>query len=67
MAEYFTAKEVVEHLRQEAGSYRSEAELARAIGVSRSHLNRIMRGEKKPYGRVLHWLGYKPAQVYVAR
>ena len=64
--EHFTQQDVVEHLKQERGSYRSERQLARAIGVSPSHLNRIMRGEKPPYGRVLKWLGYKAITSYVA-
>lgn len=66
MAEYFSLRDVVDDLRQAVNHYRSEAELARAIGVSRSFLNRVMRGEKKPTGKILKWLGYREAHVYEA-
>ena len=63
---HFTRKEVLAELRQRCKLFRSEAEMARAIGVSRSYLNRIMRGEKPPEGKVLKWLRYKRVEVYCA-
>ena len=63
---YFSVKDVVNDLRQVACSYHSNAELARAIGVTRSHFSRVIRGEKNPDGKILKWLGYRKAVLFEA-
>lgn len=53
-----------ELLRGTISTFRSEAEMARAVGVSRSHFNRVVRGEKPIQGKVLKWLGYREVRGY---
>lgn len=65
MAEYFTRKDVLKLLKEEIEYTGSEAGFARLVGVSRSFLNRVMSGEKPPTGKVLKFLGFKKAVVYI--
>ena len=65
--EFFTAKEVHETLLDARKDFRSDAELARAIGVSRSHFSRVMRKEKPIDGKVLRWLGFRRVVAYQDR
>lgn len=67
MPELFTEAEVRAKLKEEIAYTGSEAAFARMIGVSRSHMNRIVRGEKPVYGRVLKWLGFKAITMYKDR
>lgn len=65
MSELFSQQDVRKALREALGDFRSEAEMARAIGVSRAHLNRVVRGEKPPDGKIAKWLGFKRIIAYV--
>jgi len=63
-----TAKELLFDLRFRLKYfYRNQSELARAIGISRAHMSRVVRGKKPIDGRVLSWLGYKVITVYVRK
>lgn len=65
MAEHFTEAEVVKALKDRRELFRSQSAMARAIGVTPPHLSRIMSGQKKPYGKVLAFLGLKSETAYV--
>lgn len=65
MSSYLHEHAVRVLLRKELERFRSEAEMARAIGISRSHLNRVMRGEKAAAGKVSDWLGLTAKTLYV--
>jgi transcriptional regulator with XRE-family HTH domain len=43
----------------------TDAELARYLGVSRSHIGRVLKGEAKPGAKILDEIGLKPLVVYV--
>lgn len=64
MASYLNERAVRIRLTSEQGRFRSQAEMARAIGVSRSHLNKIMHGEKDAAGKVSSWLGLTVHTLY---
>lgn len=43
----------------------TDAAAARSMGVSRSHLSRVLRGEKPVDGAIAHALGYERHDCYV--
>lgn len=53
-----------ELLRGAISTFKSEAEMARAVGLSRSYFNRVVRGEKPIQGRLAKWLGYREIRAY---
>jgi transcriptional regulator with XRE-family HTH domain len=57
-------KQLLRMLRERVKVYKNQSELARAIGISRSHMSRVVRGDKPIDGRVLAWLGYRAVTVY---
>ena len=52
-------------LRIEALPLRNDASLARRIGISRSHMSRLLDGKAKPGKKVLDYLGLKAVVIYV--
>lgn len=42
----------------------SQAEVARRIGISRSHLNKFIHGEKSAAGKIAAWLGYEAVTMF---
>ena len=57
--------EVYSLLRDAARDYDSYAEFARVVGVSRSHMTRLLKEEAKPGPKVLEFLELKSIVVYV--
>ena len=43
----------------------TDAELARYLGVSRSHIGRVLRGQVNPGKKILDEIGLKTLVVYV--
>jgi transcriptional regulator with XRE-family HTH domain len=62
-----TQTEVVKWLREEVKAHRSQAELARKIGISRAYLNDILTGNRGPGESVLKYFGLAKQVTYVAR
>ena len=54
-----TAGDLRRELNVEAARYSSDAQAARAFGVSRSHFSRVLRGEKAMSAKIAHGLGYE--------
>jgi len=52
-------------LRNEVDRYRSDSAAAKAFGVSRGHLSRVLRGLKPVDGSIAHALGYERQDCYV--
>ena len=46
-------------------SFESPAACSRDMGISRSHLSRLLSGKVKPGKKVLDWLGLKSVVIYV--
>lgn len=65
MTRYFTADEVRRKLQALVEMYPTASAAAADIGVTRGHLSRVLRGEKKLDGKVLKWAGFDHAQVYI--
>ena len=61
-----TQDEVLDLLRARL-SETGEAKLAEEIGVSRTLLNKIKRGERTPSAKVLKFLGIERLTVYAYR
>lgn len=64
MSRYLHENAVRFLLKAEQKRFRSQAEMARAIGISRSHLNKVMHGEKQAAGKVSDWLGLEVRTLY---
>ena len=45
----------------------SQNAAARRIGISNSHMSRVLSGEKEPGDKVAGWLGYRPVTRYETR
>jgi hypothetical protein len=54
-----------ERLRTEVDRYDSDSAAAKAFGVSRGHLSRVLRGLKPVDGAIAHALGYERQDCYV--
>jgi hypothetical protein len=52
-------------LRNAVDRYRSDCAAAKAFGVSRGHLSRVLRGLKPVDGAIAHALGYERQDCYV--
>lgn len=52
-------------LRNEVDRYQSDSAAAKAFGVSRGHLSRVLRGLKPVDGAIAHALGYERQDCYV--
>jgi transcriptional regulator with XRE-family HTH domain len=52
-------------LQREVDRYRSDAAAAKALGVSRSHLSRVLRDQKPVTDRLAERLGYKLEALFV--
>ena len=52
-------------LHNEVDRYPSDSAAARAFGVSRGHLSRVLRGLKPINGAIAHALGYEREDCYV--
>lgn len=52
-------------LRNEVDRYESDNAAAKAFGVSRGHLSRVLRGLKPVDGAIAHALGYERQDCYV--
>lgn len=57
--------EVYDELEKRNEEYESDSEFARQIGISRSHMSRLLRREAKPGAKVLKFLGLESLVVYV--
>ncbi len=68
MSELLDAKDVRALLAIYVGGLQqlgiSQNGAAKRMGVSNSHLSRVLRGEKQPGEKVLSWLGLKEAMRY---
>jgi plasmid maintenance system antidote protein VapI len=60
-----TADDVLYELQRLADTYESDAALARAFGVSRAHMSRVLRGLKPITAAIAHGLGYEEQPRYV--
>lgn len=58
----YELRAVLEH---EVERYHSDSAAAKAFGVSRSHLSRVLRGVKPIDGAIAHALGYERQDCYV--
>jgi plasmid maintenance system antidote protein VapI len=54
-----TEDDLLAELRRQAERYPSDAALARAFDVSRSHMNRVLRGLKPITAKIALGLGYE--------
>lgn len=52
-------------LRGDVERYASDAEAAASYGISRSHLSRVLSGEKPITARLAHALGYERQSLFV--
>ena len=52
-------------LRNVVDRYESDNAAAKAFGVSRSHLSRVLRGLKPVDGAIAHALGYERQDCYI--
>lgn len=52
-------------LQRQVERYRSDAAAAAALGISRSHLSRVLREEKPITDRIAERLGYKMESLFV--
>jgi hypothetical protein len=52
-------------LRDVVERYESDTDAARALGISRSHLSRVLREEKPMTARLAHALGYDQRVIFV--
>lgn len=57
--------ELLDELEREVERYASDAAAARAFGVSRSHLSRVLRRVKPLTATIAHGLGYEQQRWYV--
>jgi plasmid maintenance system antidote protein VapI len=60
-----TEADLLIELREEAERYESDAALARAFGVSRSHMCRVLNGDKPITDKIALGLGYEAQTHYV--
>jgi plasmid maintenance system antidote protein VapI len=61
-----TEDDMLHELIDAVERYKSDAEAARAFGVSRSHMSRIVRGLKPITAKIAHCLGYETQRRFVA-
>jgi DNA-binding phage protein len=52
-------------LQNEVDRYRNDAAAAKALGVSRGHLSRVLRDLKPVTARIAHALGYQIEPLFV--
>jgi hypothetical protein len=52
-------------LKREVERYDSDAAAAKAFGLSRSHLSRVLRGLKPITARIAHAMGYEQQSLFV--
>jgi plasmid maintenance system antidote protein VapI len=60
-----TEDDLRHELEKVADTYKSDAEAARAFGVSRSHFSRVLRGEKTISDKIALGLGYERQARFV--
>ncbi len=56
---------ILSELERAVNRYPSDAAAARAFGVSRGHLSRVLRGLKPMTAKIAHGLGYEQQHWYV--
>lgn len=61
----YHVSEVREKLWLMSQEFESDADCARAIGISRSHMSRLMGCQVKPGKKVLDWMGMSRVVIYV--
>jgi len=54
-----TESDLKHELERAVDRYESDAAAARAFGVTRGHLSRVLRGEKPITQKIAHCLGYE--------
>ena len=57
--------EILLVLRGAVDRYESDAQAAKALGVSRGHLSRVLRQHKPVTARLAHALGYEMQALFV--
>lgn len=57
--------ELLNVLKNEVDRYESDAAAARHLGVTRSHLSRVLRQQKPITKRLAHALGYEQQALFV--
>lgn len=45
--------------------YENDSECARSIGISKSHLSRLLASKARPGKKVLDWMGLRSEVIYV--
>lgn len=60
-----TADDLLAELLREANRYDSDSALAKAFGVSRGHMSRVLRGLKPITAKIALGLGYEEQPRYV--
>lgn len=60
-----TADQLVRELLRVVDRHESDAAAARALGISRSHLSRLLSGEKPMTAKIAHCLGYAEEKRYI--
>lgn len=59
MSDLKTEDDLRDELLDEAERYKSDAALARAFGISRSHMSRVLNGSKPITEKIALGLGYE--------
>jgi plasmid maintenance system antidote protein VapI len=65
MARLKTDGDLLLELEKAVERYTSDAQAARSFGVSRSHLSRVLSGQKPITAKIAHGLGYEQQKRYV--
>lgn len=60
-----TSHQARRRLREAVDCYESDSAAAKAFGVSRSHLSRVLRGIKPVDGKIARAIGYERQDCYV--
>lgn len=60
-----TESDLLHELETAVDRYESDAAAARAFGVSRGHLSRVLRQQKPITAKIAHCLGYQPEIRFV--
>lgn len=57
--------DLLHELERAVDRYPSDAAAARAFGISRSHLSRVLSRQKPMTAKIAHGLGYEQQRCYV--